>query len=331
MTTSVAMCTYNGARFIEEQLRSILNQTKLVGEIIVCDDGSTDKTVNIIQKIAEETTIPIRIYINETNLGCVQNFEKAIHLCQGDLIFLSDQDDIWMFNKVELITRWFERHPHMNVVFGDAFLINEESMPIMNPQVITSKLMNKINSKPMRLWEGIGFSELSQKQFKRGLGLELWMSQNRATGATMALKKTFSEQIKIHHPDFYHDGALSFNALLTCTLGFFKQPLISYRQHKDQTIGCPIKKNIPYGWDDVRVIHKLEIDFISSVEDERIKKRISFVKKRHSLQHSVICMTHWNSWPEYKCLYGRNGLYMYVYDIYKATRYSLKSIISSLK
>lgn len=124
MKTSVAMCTYNGAKYIREQLDSILNQSHLVDEIVICDDGSIDETIEIIKRIKRNTAIPISIYINEPHLGVNLNFEKAIKLCQGDIIFLSDQDDIWEENKVDTIIGYFSTHEDKNVVFGDAVLIN---------------------------------------------------------------------------------------------------------------------------------------------------------------------------------------------------------------
>ena len=90
---SIAMATYNGELFIREQLDSILTQTLSDWELIVCDDGSTDNTLSILQEYANNDS-RIKIYQNETNLGFKRNFEKAIGLCSGEYIALCDQDDI---------------------------------------------------------------------------------------------------------------------------------------------------------------------------------------------------------------------------------------------
>ncbi len=100
MKTSVAMCTYNGESYLDEQLQSILEQTEPIDEIVICDDGSIDKTLSIIEKFIKAGT-PIRLILNQKNLGYTRNFEKAICLCSGDIIFLADQDDIWMPEKVK--------------------------------------------------------------------------------------------------------------------------------------------------------------------------------------------------------------------------------------
>src|SRR4030095_5004546 len=98
---SIAMCTYNGARYIAEQLESIAAQTYPPGEIIVCDDASTDNTLEIVKDFASRASMPVRVFVNEENSGSTRNFSKAIGLCGGDLIALSDQDDFWLANKLE--------------------------------------------------------------------------------------------------------------------------------------------------------------------------------------------------------------------------------------
>jgi glycosyltransferase involved in cell wall biosynthesis len=98
---SIAMCTYNGERFIKEQLDSILNQTYKNFELIITDDDSSDKTITIIKEYIKQDK-RIKLYQNNSNLGFIKNFEKAISLCSGDYIVLADQDDIWKVNKLEI-------------------------------------------------------------------------------------------------------------------------------------------------------------------------------------------------------------------------------------
>ena len=87
MKISVALCTYNGEQFLKEQLDSILKQTQKVDEIVICDDGSTDATINILENYSANYPNIFHIYRNKVNLRSVKNFEKAITLCTGDLIF----------------------------------------------------------------------------------------------------------------------------------------------------------------------------------------------------------------------------------------------------
>ena len=99
---SIAMATYNGAKYLREQLDSICAQTINDYELIVCDDCSTDDTYAILKEYALKDA-RIRVYKNEVNLGFKKNFEKAISLCKGEYIALSDQDDIWYNNHLEIL------------------------------------------------------------------------------------------------------------------------------------------------------------------------------------------------------------------------------------
>lgn len=102
MLISVAMATYNGARYIREQIDSILRQTIQDFELVICDDCSSDETWKILNAI-RQTDSRISIYRNDSNLGFKKNFEKVISLCNGDLIALSDQDDVWLPKHLEVL------------------------------------------------------------------------------------------------------------------------------------------------------------------------------------------------------------------------------------
>lgn len=129
---SVAMTTYNGEKYIRKQLDSIMNQSVKVDEIIVCDDGSSDKTLDILKEY------PVKVTINKSNLGFKNNFKKAISLCSGDYILLCDQDDIWEINKIEELKKQFESNLNMHVCASafhcidgnDNFLNNRKVMKL---------------------------------------------------------------------------------------------------------------------------------------------------------------------------------------------------------
>ena len=99
---SIALASYNGSKYIREQLDSILEQTYQDFELIICDDCSTDNTWQILQEYAQKDS-RIKVFENERNLGFKKNFEKAISLCNGKYIALSDQDDIWIDNHLEVL------------------------------------------------------------------------------------------------------------------------------------------------------------------------------------------------------------------------------------
>lgn len=99
---SIAMATYNGEKYIKEQLESLQKQTWQPSELVVVDDGSTDNTLDIVRHFCKSWPIPARIYINDINLNFTGNFLKAASLCEGDVIAFCDQDDIWDSKKIEV-------------------------------------------------------------------------------------------------------------------------------------------------------------------------------------------------------------------------------------
>src|ERR1017187_9422113 len=98
---SVAMCVYNGSRYLPKQLGSITSQTVRPIELIVYDDASTDETASTIKRFSRSAPFEVRLFQNSHTLGPAKNFEQAIRACNGDVICLADQDDIWRPNKIE--------------------------------------------------------------------------------------------------------------------------------------------------------------------------------------------------------------------------------------
>lgn len=127
---SVAMATYNGEKYLGEQLNSFLHQTRLPDELVIFDDHSTDKTIDILKTFRETAPFQVRLYKNRTNVGYARNFEKTIDKATGDFIFLSDQDDIWFNNKIETIVKVFEAHPEAWLVVNDQHFVDENFEPL---------------------------------------------------------------------------------------------------------------------------------------------------------------------------------------------------------
>ncbi|SFB19201.1 Glycosyltransferase, GT2 family [Acetitomaculum ruminis DSM 5522] len=121
MKTSVVMATYNGEKFLLEQLDSLKNQTLKIDEVIICDDGSKDNTVEIIEKYIKDNNLldSWKIIVNEKNLGYGNNFHKAMTLATGDYIFFSDQDDIWLSQKIEEMVDIMEKNPKIQLLCTD--------------------------------------------------------------------------------------------------------------------------------------------------------------------------------------------------------------------
>ena len=270
MTTSVAMCTYNGALYIEEQLRSILAQTVPVNEIVICDDGSTDATISVIEKVRKDVErLGMRLLLkeNRTPLGVNANFEKAMGLCSGDIIFLSDQDDVWESNKVETIKRYFEEHPKKQVVFGNAWLIDDNG----------TKLTERT------LLDVAGFSVENQWYFDHGYAWELWCQENRATGATMAVRRPFIQGMSMTIGNIqYHDAVLAIEALKENALGYIMEPLIRYRRHRGQESG-EWDYNATYN-DNLLEAVIPHFDFNARGVERSVFDRIMFMNERYEMK-----------------------------------------------
>lgn len=227
MKISVALCTYNGEKFIKEQLESIVRQTTIIDEIIICDDRSNDKTMQIIEEFQSKFPDKLYIYENKVNLGSNKNFEKAISICSGDYIFLSDQDDIWENDKVEKTVKCFEEDQLLEGVFSNANLIDA------NGTIFTNNT----------LWDSAFFLE-EQLQKKIDLFCLIKSKKNMVTGATLCFKKEIKELI-LPIPlsnIIFHDQWIAIILSSRKKLGYITDKLISYRIHAGQQIG--FKKHI---------------------------------------------------------------------------------------
>lgn len=139
MKVSIAMATYNGGRHIQEQLDSFVGQTRLPDELIVCDDDSSDDTVTILERFAETAPFSVWIIRNDVNIGYAKNFAKAMSLCRGDLVFLSDQDDVWMKKKIKSVMEiaGYARTDGGGLLLNDAVVTDESLKPIASSHFFT--------------------------------------------------------------------------------------------------------------------------------------------------------------------------------------------------
>ena len=219
MKLSVALCTYNGSKFIEQQINSILNQTIKVDEIIVCDDKSTDATVSILKEL--QVANPCIVIIeNEINLRSTKNFEKAIQRCSGDYIFLADQDDLWNTEKVAKTLAIFNENPTAEGVFSNADLIDDNG----------TRLSNKT------IWDSVFFFEKEMPKPIYFVDI-IFKNGNIVTGATLCIKKEVKSFIFPFSEDNLHDEWIASLLAFRNTLYYSTENLISYRIHENQQVG----------------------------------------------------------------------------------------------
>ncbi len=233
MTISVAMCTYNGSAYLQEQLDSIAAQTRLPDEMVICDDCSNDGTAAILEAFAGNAPFPVHLHRNESNLGSTANFDQAIRLCQGDLIALSDQDDVWQPEKLRRLTEPFA-DLKVGLVFSNAEVVDDDLNPL-----------------GMKLWD-VYFPPKLQRQMQQGQGFEVQMRQNVVTGATMVFRADLRGLIQPIPSDVHliHDGWIALVAAAVSRIVFVPECLILYRKHSSQQVGI----NLPGGLDLGRVL-----------------------------------------------------------------------------
>lgn len=129
MRISVAMAAYNGSAYIAEQLESFVTQTRKPDELVIVDDASSDGTVGIVESFAEKAAFRVEVLTLEKNCGYAQAFGMALSRCTGDLVFLSDQDDVWFPEKIETIVRHLENDTRIACFINDAMLTDSELVP----------------------------------------------------------------------------------------------------------------------------------------------------------------------------------------------------------
>ena len=224
MKVSVAMCTYDGARYLQEQLDSLASQTHLPFELIVCDDRSTDKTMEIVSRFSETAPFPVHLTQNRENLGSTQNFSRAIISCSGDLIALCDQDDVWNPDKIKKQVQVFEQDLTVEGVFCDGELIDSDSRPLNES-----------------LWDSVTFSSSMRKQVRAGNAVSAMLRQSFVTGATLMFKSGLRPSFLPIPGDWVHDAWIAWMIALHSKLYLLSDRLINYRIHADQQIGADLQ------------------------------------------------------------------------------------------
>ena len=206
---------------------------------MICDDGSTDTTAEIVEVFARTAPFPVRFIRNPENLGTAKNFEKAIGLCTGELIALSDQDDIWMPERLTHQAERFELDAALGGVFSDAELIDDASKPIGK-----------------RLWSNIFFSPDDRKRFQGGHKTDELLRRMVVTGATVMVRASVRPLFLPLPALWMHDCWIAFMLTIYSRLELMEEPLIRYRLHPNQQIGVeslsaarrlPLRKRLELG------------------------------------------------------------------------------------
>lgn len=213
----VVICTYNGERYIAEQLRSVLRQTPPPIEVIVSDDGSTDSTLEVAESLARETPIPITI-IKGPGKGVVYNFCHALKHTQAPYVFLADQDDIWLDNKAELFCAHMNANSKPHLIFSDAW--------VWEPK----------ENKRTSFWKADKLTPEYAEDPKR------LAFQNTIQGASMCVNQALIKLLEANSNIVMHDWWAGLIASSIGEVSIIRQPTMLYRQHSANLIGSQSHK-----------------------------------------------------------------------------------------
>lgn len=267
LRTTVVLATFNGERYIREQLLSISHQSRSVDELVISDDGSTDATLDIVAEF-RGTFSRFAVLEGAKHLGVVGNFERALRAAHGDVIILCDQDDIWEYNKVERVSEAFGANG-LTTWSSDAALIDSDGREL-----------------GARLWPRYGVTTALADRVNTKVGFVALLELPALSGATMALRASVLD-VALPLPRetgsdgnllFLHDGWLAACGAAMGELALEPLPLVRYRQHGEQMIGAnksarPGERRNLGRWGAERCTHLADIAARSALFAEVITKR----------------------------------------------------------
>lgn len=224
---SVAICTHNGARFVREQIESILRQVPRPREIVLGDDASSDGTVAIVRAAVDESNlvhpgsaVSLVVLERAQPLGVVRNFEETLRACSSPLVALSDQDDVWPEGRLARLLPLFD-DPSVSLVHTDARLVDARGSDI-----------------GARLLSALEASEAELEALESGAGFAVLLRRNLVTGATVLLRKDLADRAMPFPASWVHDEWLAMMAAIDGGLRLIREPLLDYRQHGGNAIGA---------------------------------------------------------------------------------------------
>lgn len=220
--TALAMCVYNGARYLDEQLDSIARQSIQLDQVVIVDDNSSDDSWDLLQAWKARCGLNVSLVRNALNLGVVRNFEKAALLVDADIVFFADQDDIWYPDKVARMLQVFE-DPQVVLAHSDANLINEDGTQLGR-----------------RLFESLLLRDDERELVRTGSAAAVYLKRNLVTGAACAARLELVRRALPFPQDWIHDEWMALAAGVTGAVVMLDDPTMSYRLHGSNTVGLPI-------------------------------------------------------------------------------------------
>ena len=272
LSVSVAMCSYNSARFVRGQLDSFAQQTRPPDELVVCDDASTDTTYDIIAAFARSAPFEVRLFREYSNIGRIANFENAISHCTKDILFLSDADDVWHERKIHRMLQAFQSAPTVAGVFCDAEVVDVA----LRPRGYSQSELRK-------------FTPAIQARLRNGEAYDALLRGQIVQGAALAFKTSYRPLLLPLSRCWGHDSWIAVLLGAVGALVFVDEKLMSYRQHGGNLIGAiRAKPKRVERW--ARKLREPRQHYRSTLEMVTY-----FSKQMDDLEQRLTC------WPDYVC------------------------------
>lgn len=229
---SVALCTFNGSRWIRPFLDSLVAQERRPDELVVIDDASSDDSVDVIERFAEVSPFPVRLEVNPSRVGSIANFAQVLERCRGRFLALADQDDVWYPAKLRRLVAELDEDPTLTLAFSDADLIGEDGRRLGR-----------------RLWDTRRVGDLLRRH--PVVPEELFARRALTTGCTMVLRRRvveaalpFPEVLQDPVVPMRHDRWLSLVAAAVGTVRALPEPMLGFRVHPAQETGVLIGRQL---------------------------------------------------------------------------------------
>ena len=311
-STSVAMATCNGGSFITDQLTSLADQSRRPDQLVICDDDSGDDTLERIEAFRDGSPFEIRLEKNPERLGVTANFEKAVSLCDGDIILLADQDDVWRPEKIERLAGSLEANPEWGLAFCNGSVMDSGLTPL-----------------GYDLWQALFFDTREQSRVRNGEAPYVFMRHVVAAGNTLAFRASH-RSLLLPFPDLpsTHDAWIAFMVSCVSGCGIIPEPLIRYRLHPDNLIGIH-----RFGWIDQfrqaqrqieedafgqaasffemakeRLEGQIPKDLESAIQEKIQHSRTRSVMSERFLTRLPSIYTEWKTGRYQRCAYGLKSL-----------------------
>jgi len=223
LTLSVVLCTYQGEAFLQQQLESLLAQTRLPDEIVAGDDASTDGSWDMLQEFAVSAQlrgVQVKLHRQSVNKGYVANFSDTLREASGDVLFLCDQDDVWYPAKLAEMEGRFLADPSITLICSNAQLVDAGG-----------------ESLAYTLFDALGLKPHEWRAIEGGETFQVLLCRSMVTGATAAFRRELLDAALPVPEGWIHDEWLAMVATVTGRVDAVRQALIDYRQHGENQIG----------------------------------------------------------------------------------------------